>query len=226
MVAKKLGAIGRFSSEVAEDAFIDIASDLASEMAYAFAQSEDNALVLGDGSSTYGGITGLINAIGDGSTIDALTGNTAFSTLDLVDFLNMQGKLPIYPGQQPAWFISPEGFYASMARLQYAQGGATKQDVSMGADEFFLGRPVYFVNVMNATLTAQTDAEGICYYGDLNQTVTAGERRGFSFAASSDVYFTTDEIAVRGTTRVGMSVHEATDATNPGPLIMLAMPGA
>jgi hypothetical protein len=47
------------STELAEDAVISIADDLAQEMGYAFAVAEDAAGWTGDGTSTYGGISGV-----------------------------------------------------------------------------------------------------------------------------------------------------------------------
>src|SRR5262249_27847145 len=62
LVAKKMAALVRISTELAEDAMISIADYLIGEIAYAFASKEDDCLFLGDGTSTYGGIVGLKNA--------------------------------------------------------------------------------------------------------------------------------------------------------------------
>jgi HK97 family phage major capsid protein len=58
--AKKLGALARVSKDLVEDAIINVVDDLAQEMAYAFAVKEDNCLINGDGTSTYGGMQGFI----------------------------------------------------------------------------------------------------------------------------------------------------------------------
>ena len=59
LVAKKLAALTLWSSELNEDAMISIGDDLAGEIAYAFSQKEDECYFNGDGTSTYGGITGV-----------------------------------------------------------------------------------------------------------------------------------------------------------------------
>ena len=59
LVAKELSALTRISMSLAEDAIIDLAAFLAEQQAYAFAVKEDGCLIDGDGTSTYGGITGL-----------------------------------------------------------------------------------------------------------------------------------------------------------------------
>jgi HK97 family phage major capsid protein len=56
LVAKKLGSLTRVSSELDEDAAIDIGEWLASALGFAFAKKEDECGFNGDGTSTYGGI--------------------------------------------------------------------------------------------------------------------------------------------------------------------------
>ena len=60
LVAVKLAAIATVSSELDEDSVIEMGDFLGREMAYAFATKEDAAAFLGDGTSTYGGITGIL----------------------------------------------------------------------------------------------------------------------------------------------------------------------
>ena len=222
LVAKKLGALVKYSSELAEDAVINLADDLASEIAYTFANSEDLAGFIGDGTSTYGGISGLITQIAAGSTITAAAGNTAYSTLDLTDFEDMLGALPEYPGMDPEWFIHKAGWAASMLRLQAAAGGNTIATVGQGPmAQTFLGYPINFVQVMNSTTTAQTSTDGLCYFGDMRATATFGTRRGISLQVSADRYFELDQLAIKGTERIDIAVHE-TDSS----MIMLATPGS
>jgi hypothetical protein len=59
------------STELAEDAVISIADDLAQEMGYAFAVAEDAAGWTGDGTSTYGGIRGVKTKLGGTSSVPA-----------------------------------------------------------------------------------------------------------------------------------------------------------
>jgi HK97 family phage major capsid protein len=60
LAAKKLGVLARIGEDLEEDAIIDVVDDLAQEMAYAFAVKEDQCLLIGDGTSTYGGMQGFI----------------------------------------------------------------------------------------------------------------------------------------------------------------------
>jgi HK97 family phage major capsid protein len=223
---KKLGALVRMSSEVNEDTVVSLADFVTQEIAYAFADKEDLAGFNGDGTSTYGGITGLKNALADGSEHTAVTGNTAFATLDMLDFENMIGKLPLYANQNAKWYISRAGWAASMQRLADAAGGNTTQNIMGGVGPSFLGYPVVFVQVMNSTLSAQASTEGLCYFGDMRQAVKLGTRRGMALASSTDRYFETDEIAIKATQRLDIVVSEKGTSTAAGSIIGLETPGS
>lgn len=231
LVAKKWGVLVRYSSELDEDAFIDLADDLASEMAYAFALKEDQSGFIGDGTSTYHGVSGLMVKVSDGNhaggIYTAASGNTAFSTLDMVDFEGALGQVPQYAIDRgnAAWFISRVGFYQSMARLVDAAGGNSLVDLGNGPSLNFLGLPVVISQVLNSTTTAQTDTN-IAAVGDLSLAATIGSRRDFSVAVSSDRYFENDELAIRGTQRTAINVHDLGDATDAGPVVVLRTPGS
>jgi hypothetical protein len=56
LVAKKAMVLTTVSNELNEDAFVNLADDVAGEIAYAFAKKEDECGFIGTGTSTYGGI--------------------------------------------------------------------------------------------------------------------------------------------------------------------------
>lgn len=231
VVAKKWGALVKYSSELAEDAFISLADDLASEIAYAFARKEDDCGFIGDGTSTYHGVTGVVPKANDGNHAGTLytaaTGNTAFSTLDVADFQGMMGQLPQYAAGMAKWYVSRVGYYQSMERLMAASGGVTMTELSSGLRvPLFLGYPVVFSQVMNSTTTAQVSTAGLALFGDLNLAATMGERRGFTLSVSDDRYFELDQIGIKGTARFGINVHDLGDASTAGPLIVLKTPAS
>lgn len=229
LVAHKWATLTRWSSELDQDAIISIADDLAGEIAYAFSNKEDEAGFNGDGTSTYHGAWGAMVRIDDGnhtaSIYDAASGNTAFSTLDLVDFEGACGTLPQYAEANAKWFVSKAGFWASMARLADAAGGNTRDDIAGGAHRQFLGYPVVFSQVLNSTLTAQASTV-LCLFGDLRMATTFGDRRGVAIKIDESKYFDTDEIAIRGTTRFDVNCHDLGDTSSAGPLIGLKTPAS
>lgn len=228
LTARKLAALCKWPIEIDQDSAIAVADLLARSIAYAFAVKEDQCGFLGTGISTYGGISGLITELttATAGTVTAITGNTAFSTLDLADFESLLGKLPMYPGINPEWYISKAGWAASMMRLADAAGGNTAADIEGMRRPMFLGFPVNLVQCMNSTLTAQTSAKGICYFGDLRMAATMGTRRGLQLAISDQRYFEYDQLAIKGTERVDINVHDVGDTSNAGAMVMLAMPGS
>jgi HK97 family phage major capsid protein len=68
LVAKKAMVLTTVSNELNEDAFVNLADDVAGEIAYAFAKKEDECGFTGDGSSTFGGIQGVVDIIENGTT--------------------------------------------------------------------------------------------------------------------------------------------------------------
>jgi len=228
LTARKMAALVKYSSEIDQDAVVSIADMLATEIAYGFAVKEDACGFLGTGTSTYGGISGLITqcAAATATVVTAATANTAFSTLDLTDFESMVGKLPRFPGIRPKWYISQAGWAASMMRLQDAAGGNTSANLGAGPGLSFLGYPVEIVQSMNSTLTAQTSTNGLCYFGDLAMAATFGQRRGVQIALSNDRYFEYDQIGIKGTERFDINIHDVGDTSNPGAMIMLSTPAS
>lgn len=224
LVAKKLGALTYWSSEVNEDALINWADDLSREMAYAFALKEDQCGFVGDGTSTYGGIFGAATKINDGnhaaSIKGAATGNVSFETLDLSDFNAVVGALPQFAGLNAKWYISMPGYANSMQRLEYAGGGNTTANIAGGTGMTFLGYPVVISQVLNTTLGSDVSAIK-CLFGDLRMAATLGDRRGISVAMSDQVRFTQDQMAIKGTERFDIFVHDLGDGTNAGPIVAL-----
>ena len=226
LTCRTLATLTRVSKELSEDATISIAEKISSEIAYAMAVKEDQCLFLGTAASTYGGITGLITACATATATvsTALTANTAYSTLDLADFEAMIGMLPEYPGIRPEWYIHKSGWAASMMRLADAAGGNTADVIEGKRQQTFLGYPVNFVNVMNSTLGAQADVNGLCYFGDLSMAATFGDRRGISVDSSTERYFEYRQVGIQGHERFDINVHDVGDASAAGPVIMLATP--
>lgn len=225
LVARKWKAWTKMSDEINEDSVVQLAEQVAIEMATAFAYAEDNAGFNGDASSAYHGIKGILNALLAGSIHTATSGNLAFSSLDLVDFENALGKLPDYPGLMPAWFISKPGYYASMHRLKMAAGGNTAVNIQQGADAEFLGLPVVFTNVLNKTLADQASTK-LCVVGDLSMGMKFGDRRQMSMSLTDQRYWDEDQIGIKGTERFDENVHSTGTATEAGAIVAIQTPAS
>lgn len=220
--AKKAMILTRLSNELNEDSIIALADLVTQEMAYGFAVSEDQAVFLGDGTSTYGGIVGLRNSLAAGSTVTGAAGDNTFAELEWAFFEEAVGKLPQFPGIQPKWYVHSTFFYTAMARLANAAGGNTKGDVANGYAMQFIGYPVEFTQALPSS-TGDLASTIVGFFGDLSMAGTLGSRRGVTIAADSSRYFELDQLAIRGTQRWDWNGHETGTASVAGPMIALKM---
>jgi HK97 family phage major capsid protein len=224
LIAKKLAVGTRMSSEVVEDALVSLADAVATEFATSLAYKTDLCGWVGDGTSAYGGIQGIVSKVDDGShgaaVVTADSTHTSFETLTITDFTKVMGKLPLYARQGAEWYISPAGYAAAMARLRYAAGGNTVADLGGGASETFLGYRVNLVHVMNSTLGADASKVKVLF-GNLGLSSIYARRRDFSVRLYDQVYATTDQLLLQGTMRFDIVHHSLGDATTAGPVVAL-----
>jgi HK97 family phage major capsid protein len=184
LTARKWGADVVVANDLSDDAVISLADMITRSAGWAFADAEDKCLFLGDGTSTYHGIVGIIATANDGvhsnALYTAIAGNTAFSTLDDADLLAMLGQMQVSAKRGARWFVSPEGKAASLDRLTRAAGGNTAAVLAAGIEQTYAGYPITEVEVMNSTLAAQTSTAGLVILANLDQAVMFGNRRGMT----------------------------------------------
>jgi HK97 family phage major capsid protein len=222
MVAKKLGVYTLISTELDEDAVISIADDIASEMAYAFALKEDQCGFNGDGTSTYGGIEGVVTKLvpGMAGAVDATSGHDTFEEVDAADLSRTMAKLPAYARMGAKWFCSAPAFDLIFSRLAVGAGGNTIQTVAGAVQRSYLGYPIEISQVLPTT-TSTINNTPILLFGDLGKAATLGERRGISVKRSDELKFLEEQIAIKATERLDINVHDVGDASNAGPIVAL-----
>ncbi|MEM8873925.1 MAG: phage major capsid protein [Planctomycetota bacterium] len=234
LTARKWMVLSKMSAELNEDAVISLADDLAEEIAYAFSQKEDDCAFNGDGGGDYHGIVGVRQALqtaaGNPSGTSAggiiVGSGNAYSELTLDDFHAVQGALPEYAERSPAWVVSRPFYFNVMQKLMLASGGVPAAEVAAGGVRRFLGDPVIISQVMPKT--AANDQLAVLY-GDFRLGASFGDRRGTSLAFSESAMidgensFQQDEIAIRGTTRWDINVHDVGSTTEAGPIVGLQL---
>lgn len=223
LTARKLMTLTRVSSELEEDIIIAIGDDLAGEIAYAFANKEDECGFNGDGTLTYGGIDGLRNRLktiygtSGGVGLVVAAGN-AYSEATLANFNSVVGSLPEYADARAKWYVSRFYWATVMQRLAVAAGGVTAEEIEGTRRRSFLGYPVEVSQVMPKT---EANSQVCALFGDLRLSSRFGDRRQTVISMSEHRYFDTDEIGVKGSERFDIVNHDCGDSTNAGPVVGL-----
>jgi HK97 family phage major capsid protein len=221
LTAKKLGALTRMSTDLSEDAIINVADDLADEMAYAFAVKEDTVGIDGTGISTDGGMVGIRTKFVDGNHTagqDAGTSPyTAWSHATLADeVVTVMSLLPSYALARAKWYISPAGKAGLFDRLALEAGGNTTREIASGAQPTFAGYPIV---VSSGMPSAPTNATVAFLFGDLSMAASFGDRRGITVKVSSDRYLEFDQIGIQATERFCIVNHDLGDTSTAGPIV-------
>jgi len=230
LTAKKWMTLSALDSELNEDAAIAIGELIGFLIGYAFAKKEDEVGLLGDGTSTYFGHTGITGAL---LAVDAAIANIkslhvattkVYSTMVIGDFEGVLGILPdLADDDNTKWYCSRTFYYSVMVRLAMAVGGANATEMLTGAvtrQRTFLGYPVEFSAAMPKVAAASSIA---AIFGNLKLGAYLGDRRKMTIDRSTEAYFTTDQLGIRGTERVAPTVHGVGDITDAGPICGLIL---
>jgi HK97 family phage major capsid protein len=234
LAAKKLAILTIVSKELNEDTVIDFGAMLAQDFAYGLALAEDAAAFQGDGTSTYGSITGIMPKIKALSAtyaniasmvVGASGSSSALSSLTLANWQSMVAKLQPY-ATNPRWFMHKSVFYNGCADKLIALSGNSIMDIqnAYGPEPTLFGIPISFVQNMPSATGASVD---LAVLGDLSKGVAFGDRRGVSVEVSDQVKFIEDALTFKATERYAFNAFDignvnATVASQvPGSLIVL-----
>ena len=225
LVAKKLTALTTVSNELLEDSVIDLASDVANEIAYQFAFKEDDAGFNGDGTSTYGGVVGLVSALSDSTYQISDGAASAYSGVTQAEVSAALRKLPNWAFQRNnvKIYCSKAAYHGVFERLAMAAGGVTAAEMANGIREpRFFGYPVEFTQVIPVT---ESGGATFAYIGDLSQACYLGDRRATSIAFSDSALnaFEQDERVVRGTQRVDIVCANVGSSSAYGAMVKLTL---
>lgn len=225
LVAKKVMVLTRMSSEIAEDAIVSMADKLTMEIALAFALKEDQCGLIGTGTSTYGGMIGVLVKAIDGdhalAKVEAASGHDTFAEVDADDLLKLMAAVPLYARQGAAWYCSPTAKSLIIDAINMSGGGNTAQILASAAQEAFLGYPVRMTPIMNDDATATLNGGVMIAFGNMAKAVTMGTRRDIRVQLSEHRYFELDQVGVKGTERFDINVHDLGSATVKSPFAVL-----
>jgi len=210
LTLKKLGAIVTMTSELLEDTEIDLVSFMASRVAEGFALAEDQAFFIGDGTSTYGDFTGLLEA----TDVNEVTmAGTTFASLDADDLLDMQDATPAGAMANAKYYYN-RTIKSVIRKLKATDGTYIYQAPSQTGPATVWGSPEVLVEAMPAIGDTAVDTSFVLF-GDLRKACIfgykgaikvkrfdAGEVRNVADSADINL-LTTDREAIRWTQRIG-----------------------
>ena len=209
---KKLGAIVALTSELIDDAEVDLFAFVAGRLAEGFAKAEDLAFFTGagDNDTTNGKFTGLLNNedineyVMDASSIESITVEDLNSVVD---------KTPSGALSGAKWYLH-RSMKSILRTLKDGEGRYIYQPLSPSGFENILGYPVVEVEVF-PTRTDDDEETPFMLFGDLKKACILGYKGGIeadmfeagsikNVAGNADInLITTDRKAIRWIERVG-----------------------
>ena len=222
VVAEKAGAYVLTNSELEDDAAISVADDLGSSFAEGAAKKMDECYFLGDGTSTYGNMVGLISALPAGAYMNAAGG-----TWDSITEANVTQLMQVQNvNMARCRFVCSRQFdFVVLNRLRAAKGGTTSEMFSGGrglasrdAQSFYMGFPVYHAQAMPSVSAATST---VLYFGETDAISTIGDRRTLTVKRSDATALQTDQIATLATVRFGVTVQGDGRGSTVGPVAAL-----
>jgi HK97 family phage major capsid protein len=231
ILAKKLAILTQVSSELQEDSIVDVGATLAQDMAYVMAYNEDLATFLGDGTSTYGGITGVVpqiagvnggNNAGWIYTGADVTGNWNATTL--ADLRKLTAAIPQYadrPGEC-AFYMNRAFFQQVVCNDLDALSGNGFFDLTAapGPNPTLFGYPVIYTQVLSQDPTPAADT-ALALFGNMSTGAIMGSRRDLRIQVSDQAGFISDSLFFRATERFGFKYHDLPTASVCGSIAVL-----
>ena len=231
LTAKKMTCLSTYSSELDEDSVMDFAQTLSTEMAFSDALKEDQCLIDGDGTSTYGGIVGLktqfaTTTLGTNPGYrDSTTSNT-WAAIVLADITTLISVVPVYAQNGMKFLCSSQFYYQVMVPLLNAAGGVSGTELQDGFRRpMFQGIPVMFTQAMAIATATSTIS---VFLGNFAMGASFGDRRKQTIEFSKEAtigstnLFESDLIAVKSSQRIDINVHSIGSNTVAGPIVALS----
>jgi HK97 family phage major capsid protein len=212
--ANKAGGLIRIPTELEEDTFIQLGQFLARYIARQLAKLEDNTLFNANGTAQYANITGIATYCAtqvNGQTPylqQLAAGKTVVTDATINDFRAMRAlvnpavlaNMAAMGQTQAAYYMHPtmEALLVTFNTLNnpliyVRQNGSQPATLD--------GFPIRWIGVSQAYSTVATPSANIAFFGDLSYWYL-GERGQVRVEVSKEVFFQTDELAMRALERI------------------------
>ncbi len=209
--ANKGGGLIRIPTELEEDTFVQLGQFLARYIARQMAKMEDKAMFLADGSATYADMTGVgpYCASNGGTYLQQLAaGKTKPTDATLNDFRAMRALVnPAVLVDDPAYYLNPT-LEALLVTFNTLNQPLIYRPATGGQPATLDGFPIRWIGVSQPYSTKAAAGAFLAFFGALKYWYL-GERNQVRVEVSRDVFFATDELAMRALERIdveGMAV--------------------
>lgn len=215
---RDVGRLIKVNSNLFADSPLNVTDELTKSLVEGAQIREDQDYFNGDGTAAYGNQQGLISGLVAGAYINA-SGN-AWSAVTPGDILKLPGSVENVRNDRLC-YVSSRQFYVQVCLTRDI---ATSQFRNLvggpigNSDASFMGYPWYFSQVM---ATASASAQKCVYFGDFVGGSMLGVRQDIEVRTSEHFYFSTGDIAVRGSTRNCVNIHGDGRGSTFGPIVAL-----
>ncbi|MDB6108335.1 MAG: Phage capsid family protein [Pedosphaera sp.] len=208
--ANKAGGLIRLPTELEEDTFIPIGQFLARYIGRQLAKLEDKTMFIGDGTATYANQTGVgPYCVANPTYLKVLAaGKTKPSDATLADFRAIRPLVSAAVlsnmaanGQTAAAYYMHPTLEALLVTFNTLNNPNIYQRAIGGQPATLDGFPIHWIGVSQAYVTTAQISTYLAFFGDLSYWYL-GERGAPRVEVSRDVFFATDELAMRALERI------------------------
>jgi len=212
LTLKKLAVIASITRELLEDEEVDLFAFIAGRVAELFAKAEDQAALIGDGTSTYGSFTGALHVSGTNVVTMAST-KVNFTDMTADDLLTMQDKTPVAALPNGKYYMH-RSILSIVRKLKGSNGQYIYQEPGGSQPATIWNKPVVLSEIMPDS-SATAISTPFVLFGDLKNAAIFGYKGAIAAdrfnagvvrntANSADInLITTDREAIRWVERVG-----------------------
>jgi HK97 family phage major capsid protein len=208
--AEKLAAISTMTTELREDTIADVVRDVTSNIVESIALKEDDAMINGDGTASFGNITGVLQ---DANVTDVVmgTGDVSFANVDADDIKDLYYGVP-HQKRTNAAFLMSDYVLSLIDSLKDSQNRPLYRGLNDSESGILLGKPVVISN-QAPELADDGVSTPFIAFGDFGRGVVLGDRRRITINQSDSAVvgagnmFTEDKIALKVTERIDIAVH-------------------
>lgn len=208
--ANKMGGIIRIPTELEEDTFIALGQFLARYIARQFAKMEDTTLFMADGSGTYANITGVgtyctenpayLHLLSAGKTVPTDATINDFRALRALVNPAVLFNMAANGQTQAAYYLHPS-MEALLVTFNTIGQPLIYRPQSNGQPATLDGFPIRWIGVSQPYSLNAAPNTFMAFFGDLSFWYL-GERGTPRVEISREVFFTTDELAMRALERI------------------------